>query len=33
MVTMADVDPLPFVPVMWTEGIDSWGSPKRAVSA
>ena len=30
---MADVDPLPFVPVMWIDGMESWGSPSRAVSA
>ncbi len=30
--TMADVEPLPLVPVMWTEGIDSWGSPSTAMS-
>ena len=32
-VAMAEVDPLPLVPVMWMEGMDSWGSPSRAVSA
>ena len=30
---MADVEPLPFVPVMWMEGMDSWGSPSSEVSA
>ncbi len=32
-VAMADVEPLPFVPVMWIDGMASWGSPSRAVSA
>ena len=30
---IADVDPLPLVPVMWMEGMESWGSPRSAVRA
>ena len=30
---MADVDPLPLVPVMWMEGMDSCGSPSNDVRA
>ncbi len=30
---MAEVEPLPLVPVMWIDGIDSWGSPSSDVSA
>ena len=30
---MAVVEPFPFVPVMWMEGMDSWGSPSNDVSA
>ena len=26
-VAMAEVDPLPLVPVMWMDGMESWGSP------
>ena len=33
IVTIADVDPLPLVPVMWSEGIDACGSPSSPVSA
>ncbi len=31
-VAIAEVDPLPLVPVMWMDGIDSWGSLSSAVS-
>ncbi len=30
---MAVVDPLPFVPVMWMDGMESWGSPSSDMSA
>ena len=30
---MAEVDPLPLVPVMWMDGMVSWGSPSSAVRA
>ena len=32
-VAIADVDPLPLVPVTWMEGMESWGSPSSEVSA
>ena len=32
-VTMAEVEPLPLVPVTCTDGMDSWGSPSTAINA
>ena len=32
-VAMAVVDPFPFVPVTWMDGMESWGSPSSAVRA
>ena len=33
IVVIADVDPLPLVPVTWMEGMDACGSPSNDVSA
>ena len=30
-VAMAEVEPLPLVPVMWMDGMESWGSPSNEV--